>query len=139
MSEQRVRSTGQQGFTLVELMIVVIIGAILAAVALPAYQNHVKTSRAKAAAADLVALSASVETIFQRQLAYPTSSDMNQFKTWKASSLDFFDYSYHPAPELNVHYKLEAVGKNTMSGCKIILKSNNLRSAEGQCGGMTSW
>ena len=139
MSDKRVTTAGQKGFTLIELMIVVIIAAILVGVALPAYQNHIKTSRAKAAAADLVALSVSVEAIFQRKLLYPNTTDLSQFTTWKASQTDFFDYSYEPAPEANVHYQVVATGKGAMSGCELVYKSNNDRSAQGACGGMTSW
>jgi type IV pilus assembly protein PilA len=45
--------TNQKGFTLIELMIVVAIIAILAAIALPAYQNYVAKSQSTAGLADI--------------------------------------------------------------------------------------
>ncbi|EGQ7933620.1 prepilin-type N-terminal cleavage/methylation domain-containing protein [Vibrio vulnificus] len=55
----------QQGFTLIELMIVVAIIGVLAAVAVPAYQDYVKKSEAASALATLKSLITPAELYYQ--------------------------------------------------------------------------
>lgn len=59
------KRTMQQGFTLIELMIVVAIVGILAAVALPAYQDYV----ARAQAAEAMSLAAGLKTAVVEEYA----------------------------------------------------------------------
>lgn len=84
-----------KGFTLIEMMIVVALIAILAAIALPAYNGYVNRSKIKTAQADLIALTLNVENQYRRQLAYSpgeiedTGALSTAFPGWRPASSDF--------------------------------------------------
>ena len=64
----------QQGFTLIELMIVVAIVGILAAIAIPAYNDYVARSKASEALAAMGACKTSVSEYSQVNNVLPTST-----------------------------------------------------------------
>ncbi|RBM32163.1 pilin [Vibrio tarriae] len=63
----------QQGFTLIELMIVVGIIGVLAAIAIPAYQNYIKKSEAAAGLATARSLITNVDMYIQEKGTFPTN------------------------------------------------------------------
>ncbi|WP_424245960.1 prepilin-type N-terminal cleavage/methylation domain-containing protein [Elusimicrobium posterum] len=67
----------KKGFTLIELMVVVLIIAILASVALPQYNRSVEKSRASEAMLTVKSLGDSVKRYMLERDTYP---DHNQFK-----------------------------------------------------------
>ena len=66
MSEIRINKT-QAGFTLIELMIVVAIIGILAAIAIPSYQNYTRKAKFSEIVQGASSVKLAVETCFQEQ------------------------------------------------------------------------
>ena len=67
------RSRGR-GFTLVEVMVVVAILAIIAAIAIPIYSHYIKDAKIGRAESNLVLLSTLMERYYQNNNAYPASN-----------------------------------------------------------------
>lgn len=66
----------QKGFTLIELMIVVAIIGILAAIAIPQYQNYIARSQINAAIAEINPLKTAAEDILMRGASMSNPSDL---------------------------------------------------------------
>ena len=64
----------QKGFTLIELMIVVAIIGILAAIAIPAYQDYTVRSKVTEAVAGMSAAKVAISEYYQSQGAMPTGA-----------------------------------------------------------------
>lgn len=132
-----------RGFTLVELMVAVAVIAILASVALPAYNQYIKKSRATGAAADLVSLSLNFENSYQRALQYTaatlstTSAVKTSYPGWSPAQAENFDFS---TSATTASYTLTATGKSSTlsSGCTLTITETNARTSTSSCG-FSSW
>lgn len=102
-----------RGFTLIELMIAVAIVAILAAVALPAYNEYIKRSRVPVGLDALSAYAIRMEQYYQDNATYG-NSDTTACALAAPTGVDNFGFACTLASK--TEYKLTATGSGVLSG-----------------------
>ena len=98
----------QQGFTLIELMIVVVVISILSAIAMPAYTDYVKRGKAAEATATLADMRIKMEQFFQDNRSYIGGACA------PTSTVKYFTYTCSSGPSATA-YTLNAAGKASES------------------------
>ena len=96
----------EKGFTLIELMIVVLIVGILSAIAYPSYQDYVRNSKLPEATSRLAELKNKMEYFFQDERTYNGGCAEGSIKELLASTKNF-KYTCQASGET---YTLHAIG-----------------------------
>jgi len=123
----------QRGFTLIEVMIVVVIIAILAAIAIPNYRDYVTRGRVVEATAGLADARNKMEQFFQDNRTYPTGGCVVQPAAPGATqiqvqALQNFTLTCAPVPTATT-YKVVATGSGPMVGFTYDINQDNTRTS----------
>ncbi|MBK2027666.1 type IV pilin protein [Allofrancisella guangzhouensis] len=105
-----------QGFSLVELMVVIAIIAILAAIGIPAYNNYVLKSHRSEATSELLSAANAADNFEIRNGTFPSGSDINSF--WHTNTQNSYytlSYCSQEAECSNVNYMLTATAAGSQS------------------------
>lgn len=117
-----------RGFTLIELMIVVVVIALLMAVALPSYTSYVTRGKLVEATSALSDGRVKMEQFFQDNRTYtlgpaPAATD---------------NFTFVPSGLSNTTYTLTATGKGNLSAYRYTINESNTKTSNTPWGNSTS-
>jgi type IV pilus assembly protein PilE len=123
----------QTGFTLIELMIVVVIVAILAAIAIPSYSDYVTRGRVPDATSNLATKRVKIEQFFQDNRTYSGATDCASDTTTSS----YFNFSCTTATA--TAFTLQAVGKGAMAGFTYTIDQTGAKTTTISSGAPSGW
>lgn len=118
----------QQGFSLIELMIVVAIVGILSVVAVPAYNNYVIRGKIPEATGNLASKRVRMEQFFQDNRTYLNGTGC----TADTTTSKYFDFTCATAPGVvatATAYTIAAIGKDSMAGFTYTIDQSNTKTS----------
>lgn len=124
----------QKGVTLIEVMVVVVIVGILAAVAVPAYQDYVIRAKVPDATSALAAKRVQMEQYFQDNRTYVGGTACNNDTTTSR----YFTFSC-PVAAAATTYTLQASGTGTMAGFTYTIDDTNTKTSTIVAPAPTAW
>jgi type IV pilus assembly protein PilE len=120
----------QRGFTLIELMIVLVVAAVLAAIALPSYTDYVRRSKLAEAHANLADLRVKLEQFYQDNRNYGSTAATCGAGV-PATQMRYFSYSCNwGAGGTNQFYTVTAAGlaAQGLEGLSFTITESNVKA-----------
>ena len=136
----------ESGFTLIEIMIVVVIIGIIAAIAIPSYQDYVRRAQITEATNGLSDIRVRMEQFFQDNRTYPTGVPRCVVAPAPVSAIQLqvplgvnFGFTCSAAAPLATTYAINAVGTGRMTGFTYSINELNVRSTAVGSGAPAGW
>ena len=98
----------QQGFMLIELLIVVVIAAILATIAYPSYQNYIRQTRLASVRTQMLHNAQQLERYYTQKRTFKDFPDNEDFPAKNLQQNQYFDIGFEGTPS-DSGYILKAV------------------------------
>jgi len=125
------RSKHSRGFTLMELMIVVVIIGILMSIAIPAYNDYVISAKLTEGTSRLSTMRTKLEQFYQDRRTYVGACDVGTGVVPEAGDLFSFSCS-----NLNINtYTAEATGRNSMAGFGFTISETGAKTSSATLSG----
>lgn len=125
------RERGQAGFTIVELLVVVVIIGIVASIVLVSLMNALDKARQRATMADMRTISKAIETYMVDQNVPPADAGgveglvtaLTPYHSTVLPTRDHWRHAYQFTSDADGNYTIESYGKDGVDGADISLGS----------------